>query len=314
MIFRPVPPSRIAFSLIELLVVIAIIAILIALLVPAVQKVREAANVAQCVNNEKQLMLAIHAYADANNGRLPPANFYQIVNKGTGKAAEGSAFYALLPFCEQGNLFNTYTQDIPKPGYLTAQFIPLAIHVCPTDPTINGGIGSVPPNYATGNYALNLALFGANGTFNVKGASSSYKIGNIPDGSSNTIGLMEASGCFPGYPAVDPQTGTLESYMTWHWPAYPNSFGPYWPNPDELPGQPNFTGLFPLPQIGVNMMLADPNLAQSYHKVMNVALMDGSVRNITAALSQKTWTNALNPADGQVLGADWCCGSWLDRP
>jgi len=293
------------FTLIELLVVIAIIAVLIGLLLPAVQKVREAANITQCVNNEKQLMLAVHSYADAHNGRLPPSNFYQIVNQKTGNAAEGSAFYAMLAYYEQDAVFNTCTQDIPKPGYLTAQFIPLAIHVCPSDPTISGGIGSVPPNYATGNYALNLALFGANGTFNIKGANPPYKIGNIPDGSSTTIGIVEASGCFPGYPAVDPITGTAESYMTWHWPAYPNSFGPYWPNPDQLPGQPHYTGLFQLPQINVSMMLADPNLSQSYHAVMNVAIMDGSVRNISASLSQKTWTNALSPADGQVLGSDW---------
>ena len=125
----------------------------------------------------------------------------------------------------------------------------------------------------------------------------------IPDGSSNTIGIVEASGCFPGFPAVDPQTGTSESYMTWHWPAYPNSFGPYWPNPDELPGQANYTGLFPLPQINVSPMQADPNLSQCYHTVMNVALMDGSVRKIAPTLSQQTWTNALNPADGAGAGA-----------
>lgn len=161
------------------------------------------------------------------------------------------------------------------------------------------------PNYATGNYALNLALFGANGTFNLKGVPPPYTIANIPDGSSNTIAMVEASGCFPGFPAVDPQTGTLESYMTWHWPAYPNSFGPYWPNPDELPGQPNYTGLFTLPQIHVNLMLADPNLSQCYHANMNVALMDGSVRKISPSLTQQTWTNALLPADGHVLGTDW---------
>jgi prepilin-type N-terminal cleavage/methylation domain-containing protein len=298
-------PRSSAFTLVELLVVIAIIAVLIGLLLPAIQKVRAAVQLAQCANNERQLITAIHNYANAHNDRLPPANFFQVVNQKTGNAAEGSAFYALLPYHEQDTLFNSCTQDIAKPGYLTAQFIPLAIHVCPSDPTTNAGIGVVAPNYATGNYALNLALFGANGTWSAKGAPSPYRLGRIPDGASNTIGIVEASGCFPGFPNVNPQTGTLESYMTWHWPAYPNSYGPYWPNPDQLPGQANYTGQFALPQIKVNEMAADPNLSQCYHAVMNVALMDGSVRTISTGVSQRTWTNALNPTDGQPLGADW---------
>jgi prepilin-type N-terminal cleavage/methylation domain-containing protein len=141
-----------AFTLIELLVVIAIVAVLLGLLLPAVQKVREAANISRCANNEKQLMLAIHAYQNAQS-TLPPANFYQVVNAQTGNAAEGSAFYALLPYYDQANLFNQFTKDIPKPGYLSADQVPLALHVCPSDPTTSNGMGTVPPNYATGNYA-----------------------------------------------------------------------------------------------------------------------------------------------------------------
>ena len=119
----------------------------------------------------------------------------------------GQRLLRLLPYYEQGNLFNQYTQDIPNPGYLTAEWVPLTIHVCPSDPTTNNGIGSVAPNYATGNYALNLALWGANGTLTSRRLPLLTRSATIPDGSSNTIGIVEASGCFPGYPAVDPQTG-----------------------------------------------------------------------------------------------------------
>ena len=297
---------RSAFTLIELLVVIAIIAVLIGLLVPAVQKVREAANRTQCANNMKQLMLAIHSYAGEYQQKLPPANFFRVVNPKTGNAAEGSAFYALLPYHEQDNVFTAFTQDRPDAGYLGAQFVPLApIHVCPSDPTSPGGIASLDHKTATSNYALNLVLFGAQGTFNIKGAISPFLLSLIPDGNSNTIGMVETSGCFPGYPAINPKTGTPENFMSWPFPAYLNTMGPYWPNPDELAGQKNYTGNYPLPQIDVAPAKADPTLSQSYHSIMNIALMDGSVRQINASLSITTWSNALDPADGQALGSDW---------
>src|SRR5262245_56438026 len=95
---------RKGFTLIELLVVIAIIAILIALLVPAVQKVREAAARTQCVNNMKQLGIAMHNYHGVFK-KLPAASF------SSGTYGPSGLFY-LLPYVDQGNVHDRY--DVTK--------------------------------------------------------------------------------------------------------------------------------------------------------------------------------------------------------
>src|SRR5262245_63314857 len=103
------PTHRRGFTLIELLVVIAIIAILIGLLIPAVQKVREAANKAKCKNNLKQMALAAVHCADTYN-RLPPATgwypgFDPATN--TGRGGRGNVFFHILPYTEQQNVYQS---------------------------------------------------------------------------------------------------------------------------------------------------------------------------------------------------------------
>src|ERR1044071_4686863 len=101
------------FTLIELLVVIAIIAVLIGLLLPAVQKVREAAQRTKCTNNLKQIGLAMHNYHDAR-GSFPSGHIELIDSKGAYQYY-GGVFISLLPYVEQDGLYRQY-QDFPVPN------------------------------------------------------------------------------------------------------------------------------------------------------------------------------------------------------
>src|SRR5262249_41233588 len=111
-----VPPTRSRFTLIELLVVIAIIAVLIALLLPAVQAAREAARRAQCVNNLKQIGLALHNYHSVSNTFPPGAVVAFGKDPGQADATttwnNWSASALLLNYLEQTNIYNAINFNI----------------------------------------------------------------------------------------------------------------------------------------------------------------------------------------------------------
>src|SRR5260370_23841160 len=152
---RPARRMR-AFTLIELLVVIAIIAVLIGLLLPAVQKVREAANRTTCTNNLKQIALATHNCQDAY-GNLPPivgpyptltSNGYKA--DGSTQKGVGTPLIFLLPFMEQKNLWDEVTSkggDSPL-GWADnfhSYTIPVKYYIFPSEQNI-GPNNSCPQN------------------------------------------------------------------------------------------------------------------------------------------------------------------------
>ena len=102
------------FTLIELLVVISIIGVLIALLLPAVQSAREAARRSQCTNNLKQLGLAIQGYIDTHS--VMPLGSFKMPPPLSGDPCKGGheagAFIAILPYLEQGVLFNAFNSGV----------------------------------------------------------------------------------------------------------------------------------------------------------------------------------------------------------
>jgi prepilin-type N-terminal cleavage/methylation domain-containing protein/prepilin-type processing-associated H-X9-DG protein len=203
-LMSPESSIRRGFTLIELLVVIAIIAVLIALLVPAVQKVREAADRTQCSNNLKQLALALHNYENVYNA-FPP-----------GRTLDSPPLHSwaafLLPYIEQENVFKIYKFDVDwnNPANYPAIQTQMAVFNCPSTTPGERTDDTLGSNPACGDYATISAIkdfvaincFGIplHGNINdprLLGAlvkDQRTRIIDIADGTSNTIMVAEDAG------------------------------------------------------------------------------------------------------------------------
>jgi prepilin-type processing-associated H-X9-DG protein len=320
--------------------VIAIIGILIGLLLPAVQKVREAAARTQCVNNLKQIGLALHSYHDANNSFPPgyidgnpagPSTPDNDVGPGWGWAA------ILLPYIEQQNLYNqiNFKAGVTTGNNVALSQLPLKVYQCPSDPyqqvfpiydsTFTTPIATV----AHGNYVgcngweecfnnaggaaqgqgsdgLTGALgTGGNGVFY---RNSKTRIADITDGTSNTIIAGERSGNHsPSTWTAAVPGGRCPAWMANQPPT------PYSPPPGPPYDNADWGEAFVLAHGNATHLpsadfpIYDPDTFYSMHtgQGANFLFGDGSVHFLTSSINGNTYQYLCTIAGGEVFPADW---------
>ncbi len=295
--------ARQGFTLIELLVVIAIIAVLVGLLVPAVQKVREAANRMSCSNNVKQLGLGMHNYHDTNN-RLPYAT-------AKNPCCWGTWLVPVFPFIEQDNLAKQYLSwgddtgtrysDAPNTTNVTTKRIKTL--TCPSDSPQAPFGGITSHNYAVnfGNTAYTQGTYQGQ-TF--QGApflhatkQAPVKITDITDGSSNTLLVGE----------VIQGMGTDLRGFSWWGDA--SQFTTVWQPNTSLPDR-----IYTASYCNSAAFPANPPCAATasgwgtqfssrsrHSQGVNAGLADGSVRFFSNSVSLAAWRAYGSSQGGEVI-------------
>ena len=307
------------FTLIELLVVIAIIAVLIALLLPAVQSAREAARRSQCVNNLKQIGLALHNYA-STSGVFPPgySSFYKRDSGDAGTAEDdigpGWAWGSMiLPQLEQKPIYDAINFNLTMTfaANTTIQTLRMAAYLCPSDvtkelvPVRNEGNTATIYTVGSGNY---VGMYGVGEIGDAPGAgtglfyrNSRTSYADILDGTSQTISQGERSHNL--------------SYVTWTGRAvggylfktssFEGGTDTYNPDPEE-----SFTMI--LGPVGTENGPRTPNHPTAHVEDywsrhpggVNCLFADGSVHFIKNSISPPAWQALATRSGGEVLSAE----------
>ena len=298
---------RRGFTLIELLAVISIIGILVGLLLPAVQAAREAARRIQCINNLKQIALAVHGYADVW-ATLPRGAYLHRISASSGLYGSsgnpylsGGVFPSLLPFLEQQPLYNSMNSDVNLFTAINATLSAAGVGTlwCPSDSGVNDRLtlpdgsfydpGPFPMCYTS--YAGNLGTWNMGWTpqYNdwltgVVNADGAVRMVRVTDGLSNTLGFGEHTKSIL----------TAADQLCYHW----------WIS--GFPDDTMFITFYPLnPQRTMSDNVDDVQGGAFHHAASsqhpggcNFAFLDGSVRFLKDTID--SWKN--DPATGLPPG------------
>jgi prepilin-type N-terminal cleavage/methylation domain-containing protein/prepilin-type processing-associated H-X9-DG protein len=334
---------RRGFTLIELLVVIAIIAVLIALLLPAVQSAREAARRSQCINNLKQIGLAMHNYVSALNG-LPPAKIWSgscSVAPGNpgGQVLNTTAFTMILNYMEQTPLYNAYNfshassnsaweppnTNVVGSAYTNTTVVGtmIASYWCPSD---------LPPTVVNDSNTANSNPYWRQNAMrsNYLVCSSVYDDYNCPTTTNAGLPNQFYRGMFftdISTSVAEVRDGMSNTFMAGEsvqGPThYSSSYGPYWgcgthtsthgyvpltasSASYQAAFAPNgFTGYI-YPTVGVSQQrLPYAWVFSSHHPGgVNMVMGDGSVRFVKNSISHYAWGGQATIAGGEIVSAD----------
>lgn len=335
------PEKRFGFTLVELLVVIAIIGILVALLLPAIQAARESARRSACVNNLKQITLAL-TNRESIAKRYPPS--FEIASGAVLSTNNGSwSIQArLLPFLEQGAAFATIHFDLPwddpvnRASGVPTQRVP--VYICPSDEndtmrTKNGAPWVYPHTYG-GNFGRWFVYDPADpgrtgdGVFYV---NSNLRVAQITDGTSNTLVFSEVKAFTPYIrntsdpgPAIPDDVSQLPTSGDLKLGPDTNSNTGHTEWPDGRVHHSGFTSVFTpntvvsfehdgqVYDIDVNSQKEGNSATQStyaaitarsYHPGgVNASLLDGSVRFISDQIERAVWRALSTRSGGEVVG------------
>jgi prepilin-type N-terminal cleavage/methylation domain-containing protein len=326
---------RTAFTLVELLVVIAILGVLVALLLPAVQAAREAARKAQCANNLRQMALAVHNYESAHR-RLPPSAVVDLTTTATGNNVSWGVHGRILPYLEQAGLADRVDLSQGWDFQTAIDGVRVPVYACSSDPGArrvrDPGGGKVRLWPTT--YGFNMGVYfvfdpttgrGGDGAFY---PNSFLRLAEFADGTGNTLLLAEVKAWQPYTrnggptqtqpPATSAQAAGLVSSApdfkdTGHteWPdgrvhhtgftaaLTPNTRTPYTRQDQLLDADYNSW------QEGLNGRTGRPTYAlvtsRSFHPGMvQVALVDGSVRPVADSIERAVWQALATRSGGET--------------